>query len=257
MVDRFQNDGRIPIFLISLKAGGVGLNLTAADTVIYLTPAKPCGGSASHGRTHRIGQQRIVTSIKLIARDTVEERVLRMQEKKRETLEGAVDAEVPLERLSAEALGSRRAAPLALASPGAGGFFVVRLRSRAEDHRCLHSAEELCPATEFMTSEPSIWGPALDLAVRIGCELAHEDHGGRSRRRQPRSPQLRPALQAIREGEFSFRAAAAMPPNSQDDHLNIVYRLILKPGLKFVRYDAIAYGAQPARGFLVGWFYFI
>jgi SNF2 family DNA or RNA helicase len=56
-------------------------------------------------RAHRIGQKRIVTSIKLIARDTVEERVLRMQEKKREMLEGAVDAEVDLERLSAEALG--------------------------------------------------------------------------------------------------------------------------------------------------------
>jgi SNF2 family DNA or RNA helicase len=106
VVDRFQNDGRIPIFLISLKAGGVGLNLTAADTVIHFDPWwNPAVEAQATDRAHRIGQQRIVTSIKLIARDTVEERVLRMQEKKREMLEGAVDAEVALERLSAEALG--------------------------------------------------------------------------------------------------------------------------------------------------------
>ena len=49
---------------------------------------------------HRIGQQRVVTSIKLIARDTVEERVLRMQERKRELLEGALDADAALQRLS-------------------------------------------------------------------------------------------------------------------------------------------------------------
>ena len=106
VVDRFQNDGRIPIFLISLKAGGVGLNLTAADTVIHFDPWwNPAVEAQATDRAHRIGQQRIVTSIKLIARDTVEERVLRMQEKKREMLEGAMDAEVALERLSAEALG--------------------------------------------------------------------------------------------------------------------------------------------------------
>jgi SNF2 family DNA or RNA helicase len=106
VVDRFQNDGRIPIFLISLKAGGVGLNLTAADTVIHFDPWwNPAVEAQATDRAHRIGQKRIVTSIKLIARDTVEERVLRMQEKKREMLEGAVDAEVALERLSAEALG--------------------------------------------------------------------------------------------------------------------------------------------------------
>ena len=80
VVDRFQNDGRIPIFLISLKAGGVGLNLTAADTVIHFDPWwNPAVEAQATDRAHRIGQQRIVTSIKLIARDTVEERVLRMQ----------------------------------------------------------------------------------------------------------------------------------------------------------------------------------
>ena len=105
VVDRFQNDERIPIFLISLKAGGVGLNLTAADTVIHFDPWwNPAVEAQATDRAHRIGQQRVVTSIKLIARDTVEERVLRMQEKKRELLEGTVDAEAALERLSTEDL---------------------------------------------------------------------------------------------------------------------------------------------------------
>ncbi|MGA7904237.1 MAG: SNF2-related protein [Terrimicrobiaceae bacterium] len=106
VVDRFQNDERIPLFLISLKAGGVGLNLTAADTVIHFDPWwNPAVEAQATDRAHRIGQRRIVTSIKLIARDTVEERVLRMQEKKRELLEGAVDAEAAFERLSAQDLG--------------------------------------------------------------------------------------------------------------------------------------------------------
>jgi superfamily II DNA or RNA helicase len=105
VVDRFQNDEQVPLFLISLKAGGVGLNLTAADTVIHFDPWwNPAVEAQATDRAHRIGQQRIVTSIKLIARDTVEERVLRMQERKRELLEGAVDAEAALDRLSTEDL---------------------------------------------------------------------------------------------------------------------------------------------------------
>jgi superfamily II DNA or RNA helicase len=105
VVDRFQNDEKIPLFLISLKAGGVGLNLTAADTVIHFDPWwNPAVEAQATDRAHRIGQRRIVTSIKLIARDTVEERVLRMQEKKRELLEGAVDGDAALERLSNEDL---------------------------------------------------------------------------------------------------------------------------------------------------------
>ena len=105
VVDRFQNDERIPLFLISLKAGCVGLNLTAADTVIHFDPWwNPAVEAQATDRAHRIGQQRIVTSIKLIARDTVEERVLRMQEKKRELLAGTVDAEAALEGLSTKDL---------------------------------------------------------------------------------------------------------------------------------------------------------
>lgn len=105
VVDRFQGDESIAIFLISLKAGGVGLNLTGADTVIHFDPWwNPAVEAQATDRAHRIGQKRVVTSIKLIARDTVEERVLRMQEKKRELLEGAVDAEAALNRLSIDDL---------------------------------------------------------------------------------------------------------------------------------------------------------
>ena len=106
VVERFQSDESIPVFLISLKAGGVGLNLTAADTVIHFDPWwNPAVEAQATDRAHRIGQRRVVTSIKLIARDTVEERVVRMQEKKRELLEGTVDAETALEQLSPEDLG--------------------------------------------------------------------------------------------------------------------------------------------------------
>lgn len=105
VVDRFQNDPAIPVFLISLKAGGVGLNLTAADTVIHFDPWwNPAVEAQATDRAHRIGQKSVVTSIKLIARDTVEERVLRMQEKKRDLLDGMVDAESALEKFSMEEL---------------------------------------------------------------------------------------------------------------------------------------------------------
>lgn len=101
VVTRFQTDPTVPVFLISLKAGGVGLNLTAADTVIHFDPWwNPAVEAQATDRAHRIGQKNVVTSIKLIARDTVEERVLAMQKRKRELLDGMVDAETALAGLS-------------------------------------------------------------------------------------------------------------------------------------------------------------
>jgi SNF2 family DNA or RNA helicase len=68
-VDRFQNDPRIPFFLISLKAGGLGLNLTAADYVIHIDPWwNPAAEMQASDRTHRIGQEKPVFVFKLIAR---------------------------------------------------------------------------------------------------------------------------------------------------------------------------------------------
>src|SRR5712672_1534068 len=81
-VKRFQ-DGEVPLFLISLKAGGVGLNLTAADTVIHYDPWwNPAAENQATDRAHRIGQLKPVFVYKLIAADTVEDRILDLQEKK-------------------------------------------------------------------------------------------------------------------------------------------------------------------------------
>jgi len=84
VVGRFQRDPGIPVFLISLKAGGVGLNLTAADTVIHFDPWwNPAVEAQATDRAHRLGQRRVVTSYKLITRGTVEEKILHLQTRKR------------------------------------------------------------------------------------------------------------------------------------------------------------------------------
>jgi len=84
-VDRFQDDPDCSLFLISLKAGGHGLNLTAADYVFLLDPWwNPASESQAIDRSHRIGQTRKVMAYRLIARDTAEEKVLELQESKRD-----------------------------------------------------------------------------------------------------------------------------------------------------------------------------
>jgi SNF2 family DNA or RNA helicase len=85
------------VFLVSLKAGGVGLNLSAADTVIHFDPWwNPAVEAQATDRAHRIGQTRVVTAYKLITRDTVEEKILKLQEKKRAAIDAAIDSEEPL-----------------------------------------------------------------------------------------------------------------------------------------------------------------
>jgi non-specific serine/threonine protein kinase len=94
-VDEFQNNGTIPFFLISLKAGGVGLNLTAADYVIHLDPWwNPAVEMQASDRAHRIGQDRPVFVYKIITRDTVEEKILQLQEKKRALVKNIISNEV-------------------------------------------------------------------------------------------------------------------------------------------------------------------
>jgi len=84
IVKRFNTDSTIPLFLISLKAGGVGLNLTGADMVVHFDPWwNPAVEDQATDRAHRIGQKRTVYSIKLITKGTVEEKVVEMQQKKR------------------------------------------------------------------------------------------------------------------------------------------------------------------------------
>ncbi len=94
VVERFQKDATVPVFLISLKAGGVGLNLTGADTVIHFDPWwNPAVEDQATDRAHRIGQTRVVTSYKLITRDTVEEKILLLQNRKREIIQATLGGE--------------------------------------------------------------------------------------------------------------------------------------------------------------------
>lgn len=90
-VGRFQQPGGPPVFLISLKAGGYGLTLTAADTVVLFDPWwNPAVEAQAADRIHRIGQTRPATVYKLITRGTVEEKILRLQEKKKSVISAAV-----------------------------------------------------------------------------------------------------------------------------------------------------------------------
>jgi SNF2 family DNA or RNA helicase len=92
-VERFQNDAKCPLFLISLKAGGLGLNLTAADYVFLLDPWwNPAVEAQAIDRAHRIGQTRPVSAYRLIARDTVEEKVLELQKTKRDLAAAIIGA---------------------------------------------------------------------------------------------------------------------------------------------------------------------
>jgi SNF2 family DNA or RNA helicase len=90
-VERFQSDPDCSLFLLSLKAGGHGLNLTAADYVFILDPWwNPPVEAQAIDRAHRIGQQRNVFAYRLIAKDTVEEKIAQLQESKRQLCEAIV-----------------------------------------------------------------------------------------------------------------------------------------------------------------------
>jgi superfamily II DNA or RNA helicase len=91
VIDAFQSDEGPPVFLLSLKAGGTGLNLTAADYVIHLDPWwNPAVQQQATDRAHRIGQHRPVVSCRLVAEDTVEERILALQDAKRGLADAAL-----------------------------------------------------------------------------------------------------------------------------------------------------------------------
>ncbi|HYR88906.1 MAG TPA: SNF2-related protein [Terriglobia bacterium] len=93
-IERFQKDSQCRLFLISLKAGGLGLNLTAADYVFLLDPWwNPAVEAQAVDRTHRIGQTRHVFAYRLITRNTVEERVLELQQTKRDLADAIIGAE--------------------------------------------------------------------------------------------------------------------------------------------------------------------
>ena len=90
-INRFQA-GQVPVFLISLKAGGTGLNLTAADTVIHYDPWwNPAVENQATDRAHRIGQDKQVFVYKLITAGTVEEKIVAMQARKKALVAGLLD----------------------------------------------------------------------------------------------------------------------------------------------------------------------
>ena len=108
-VNRFQEDENCPVFLISLKAGGLGLNLTAADYVFLLDPWwNPAVEAQAIDRAHRVGQTKTVFAYRMICRDTVEEKIAELQKKKRDLadaiLDGADQSSSILKDLSVEDL---------------------------------------------------------------------------------------------------------------------------------------------------------
>ena len=107
VVERFQTDPEINVFLVSLKAGGVGLNLTAAGYVYLLDPWwNPAVEAQAIDRAHRIGQTQPVFAYRLIARDTVEEKMLELQRSKKQLAEAILEGEAgrPLADLTADDL---------------------------------------------------------------------------------------------------------------------------------------------------------
>jgi SNF2 family DNA or RNA helicase len=100
LVEKFQG-GAVPVFLISLKAGGVGLNLTAADTVIHFDPWwNPAVENQATDRAYRIGQDKPVFVYKLIIENSIEEKILQIQEKKAELANALLSEEVSQGNLS-------------------------------------------------------------------------------------------------------------------------------------------------------------
>ncbi len=94
VIDAFQDPAGPPVFLLSLKAGGTGLNLTAADYVVHLDPWwNPAVEQQATDRAHRIGQDKPVVSCRLIAEDSVEERILDLQDAKRALADAALGTE--------------------------------------------------------------------------------------------------------------------------------------------------------------------
>ena len=92
LVNDFNNNEDVKVFLISLKAGGTGLNLTSANTVIHFDPWwNPSVENQASDRAHRIGQKNVVEVIKLITKGTIEEKILELQQKKKELIDNMID----------------------------------------------------------------------------------------------------------------------------------------------------------------------
>lgn len=105
LIDGFTNDPRAAVFLLSLKAGGAGLNLTSASYVVLLDPWwNPAAEAQAIDRSHRIGQDRTVIAYRLVARGTIEEKILELQEKKSALMRDVLGEEGQSGRLTREDL---------------------------------------------------------------------------------------------------------------------------------------------------------
>jgi len=104
LVDRFQQDSACRVFLLTLKTGGVGLNLTAADTIFIYDPWwNVASENQAIDRAHRMGQVNKVHAYKLISEGSIEEKILQLQEVKKELFENIISADgASLKALSEE-----------------------------------------------------------------------------------------------------------------------------------------------------------
>ncbi|WP_234408497.1 DEAD/DEAH box helicase [Marinilabilia salmonicolor] len=103
VIDRFNKNDNVKVFLISLKAGGVGLNLTKADYVFMLNPWwNPAAEAQAINRAHRIGQTRNVFVYRFISTETIEEKIALLQDKKNKLAEAFVNTTNPLREMNAE-----------------------------------------------------------------------------------------------------------------------------------------------------------
>ncbi len=93
LIDRFTDDTSIPVFLLSTRAGGMGINLTAADTcILHDLDFNPFNDIQAEDRCHRIGQKRPVTVIKMITENTVDSDIYKMQERKAQMNEAILES---------------------------------------------------------------------------------------------------------------------------------------------------------------------
>ncbi len=171
IVDRFQN-GTAPLFLISLRAGGAGLNLTAADTVIHCDPWwNPAVEDQATDRAHRMGQARAVTVVRLVAQGTIEDKIALLKTKKRElalavigdgsneaALDGITDDDV---QLLLDGLGVEAAAPAA-----------APVREEEPLVRRFVASREIDDLRSILKRIESSGTPRQDLARRVGLPLA-------------------------------------------------------------------------------------
>ena len=103
VIESFRKDEECRVFLISLKAGGTGLNLTEAGYVLMLDPWwNPASEDQAVHRAHRIGQQKPVIAYRFISKNSIEEKILKLQEKKKKLFKDFIPTENPLDNISKE-----------------------------------------------------------------------------------------------------------------------------------------------------------